>query len=223
MIRMLLNWFFFWLNWDKIRNREVSRKLIRVFSSAPMVLFDHIFHFSKRLPISSNTQCWLAIDQHPSDIPIYTKSELKVPPRKKKNCIRTKSPFGNVTWSFWWMYQKCPKCESRVFSVKNQQFQIENDPSLVRNDFFSSENNASLIFLILYKIWQFLKLRMLIYDWCSTSDSSITGSKFSRIFIVSESLYSKISPKWLILRKNWFKLIELWWCIRSGRNIYTTS
>lgn len=136
MIRMLLNWFFFWLNWDKIRNREVSRKLIRVFSSAPMVLFDHIFHFSKRLPISSNTQCWLAIDQHPSDIPIYTKSELKVPPRKKKNCIRTKSPFGNVTWSFWWMYQKCPKCKSRVFSVENQQFSIENDPLLIETVLF---------------------------------------------------------------------------------------
>ena len=47
--------------------------------------------------------------------------------------------------------------------------------------------------------------------------------KNTRISVLVESLYSKISPKWLILRKNWFKLIELWWCIRSGRNIYTTS
>ena len=122
----------------------MSRKLIRVFSSAPMVLFDHIFHFSKRLPISSNTQCWLAIDQHPSDIPIYTKSELKVPPRKKKNCIRTKSPFGNVTWSFWWMYQKCPKCKSRVFSVENLHFCDWKWPVIDWNRLISRKNSTFL-------------------------------------------------------------------------------
>ena len=92
----------------------MSRKLIRVFSSALMVLFDHIFHFSKRLPICSNTRYWLAID-HPSDIPIYTKGEWKVPPRKKK-LHKNKSPFGNITWSFWWMYQKCKKCNSLTMS-----------------------------------------------------------------------------------------------------------
>ena len=155
----------------------MSRKLIRVFSSALMVLFDHIFHFSKRLPISSNTRYWLAID-HPSDIPIYTKGELKVPPRKKK-LHKKKSPFGNITWSFWWMYQKMSKME--VFDLTcifDQNAQFRNWP------FFFSKipQNFEIEWIIIFQNWS----------------------------------------KKLILGKNWFKLIELWWCIRSGCNIYTT-
>ena len=163
----------------------MSRKLIRVFSSALMVLFDHIFHFSKRLPICSNTQYWLAID-HPSDIPIYTKGEWKVPPRKKK-LHKNKSPFGNITWSFWWMDQKCNfwtqsllnrcwwrmlktslRCWWRFWSFCHQNFR------------FCSQNIE-----IVTENFRFL--------WFFSS-----SLEFLEFSIVSESLFYKISPKWLI-------------------------